>query len=184
MGASAAQRELLEAFAAMDEREKVGLAKKGRLIGAATGHPGMDLLHEALWRTLDGHRVWTRDVPLGAHLWSVMRSMANHALEAAPATRAESLDDAALEDLADPDGWGAPDRALERKQAADAMRRAIVGAREELRGDPDARGVIEGMALGLKAAESRALLRLAPAEYKLARDRALPRLRRNAGGRP
>lgn len=184
MGASSRQNELLEAFAALTPGELRGLTWRSIQLSHGLHFEGRDLLNETFLAFLDGKRSWPGDTPFAAHLWINMWSVANAARKRRVDARSDPLLEEMLEGASARGAYPAPDEALEAKQEAAQARSAFDAARRELAGDPGARAALDALARGLTASEARLTLGMAANEYKLARDRAIPRLRRHAGRAP
>lgn len=179
--------EIIDAFEAMSPLDKLKLEAHARsLIRAQKLCPiqePAELIHEALYRALDGRRRWPTHVLFKAFMVETMRSVANHDTDKmddkpgahvpfdAVVVEAQQWS-MGLSSRSAEDDYAASERRLARIAALDAADRAL-----EADGDELARHVLRGMVEELSQSELCERTNAAPNQMDAARKRAQRRLR-------
>ncbi|MGE4240686.1 hypothetical protein [Ramlibacter sp.] len=174
--AHANSAQVIAAWSGMSENDLLILRRmaKSLLDGTNYSEP-MDLMHEALIRTLDGRRNWAQGVPFSVFLGNAMRSIASAERSHRGRVRVD-FDDFVAEMDAVECAPSAEHEAIALQQVA--MTQKVVDAlRQKLAGDEAAQKVLSGIAAGLSPAEIREALNMDQHAYEAARKRISRRLK-------
>jgi DNA-directed RNA polymerase specialized sigma24 family protein len=160
------------AFGALSEDDLYRLERGARHLAAGTGFESLDLLAEAIVRTLDGVRNYPRNVGLVPYLFMVMKGISSHDRK-----KQARLDQLGNEDEADAgvvDPAEDPEKTLLKKMEDAAFQRTYDEIKAVFDGDDDALLALAGLEEGLKGAELRDSLGITQTEY----DYLLRRIRK------
>jgi hypothetical protein len=177
----ASTHDFLAAVDQLTEPERRALeAYAERLIGGTPFSSGMDLIHEAVYRTLDARRNWPKDVDLGVFLANTARSIANTMRQRADASHIP-LDDLHEQDDGSRKLRYQPTRSTEELALAVEKSRmteaAIQFAKCTLAGDDDGIHVLDGMVADLSPKEMKEAFDLDDLTFDAARQRVMCRLK-------
>lgn len=179
MGMYATTAEILEAFEKLSNDELLGLrycAK--RLIDNTAYTEPLDLLHEALARSLDGRRNWPPAIDFAVYLAMTMRSVANAERKSSRTKLSTPLEDAMeLYSESMPHSRSAEDVAISREEFNIATQVAEQ-ARASLRDDPDAQRVLSGLLSGMSPREMCESFRIDTKTFDAARHRVMRRIQK------
>lgn len=145
---------------------------QGTLFGGA-----LDLMHEALSRTLTGQRKWPLHIDFAYFLMEAMRSIAfaeRTRIANRPGRTVSFDDDTTI--FVSPGVSRQPEEQLVAAQEREFADRAFEHAQESLQSDHQALGVLKSMRDGLSPRQIRDRFDLSPDQYELARQRVMWRL--------
>ena len=183
MARIATPNEFLDAFKALDDKERAGLfaAARRHCVGNCGFQEAEDLVNELVVRVVDGKRNWDMEVPFMAFAILGFRSISGCDRRLAH----RSLPHLSLDGCADdPDlrvhFEANPHPSAEEEFAAMQRRRAAISAidfaRRSLAGDALGQQVLEGMASDMTPAEMRAEFGVGKEDLHAARGRVNARL--------
>lgn len=168
--------EIMKAYAGLDEEQMLALRiyAEQRLAECSFYTDGIDLMHEALSRALEGRRHWPLGLDFGLFMALTMKSIAGH--ERVKGRLATSLESgsatAGLSPSAEEDCIAFEELNLARK-AAERAKTALAGDEPALR-------VLSGMSAGMSPREICAAHGMDAKAFDAARHRVLRRLRLGA----
>lgn len=169
--------DFFDAFRAMPSSDYTQLKlQANRLVGGTTYTHGMDLLHEAVDRTLSGERTWPPGIPLVTFLYNAARSIA-HASRTSANVRMRKIEYQHDVDDIWPDDEKCSGEVESTEAIAIARERyrlceqAVCSVREAMANDPIGLLVLAGILSDMTPAEMRATHRLRESVIKAARQR-------------
>lgn len=171
--------EILKAYVELTPAELLLLRRIGaKLVGGTSFSEPMDLLHEAMDRSLDGRRNWPGNVPFAVFLGNAMRSIAHGERGLAqnkPGARVDFDDyEAAVDETRGADG---PEEQLIVFEEIRMRRKSADDARIALDGDEPAQKVLSGMLAGMSPREMCASFHMDSKAFDAARHRVMRRLK-------
>lgn len=175
----ATKSQIFTAFQNLAPEQLCWLRSAGDRLAQGTLFDGaLDLMHEALSRTLTGQRKWPVHIDFAYFLMETMRSIsfAERTRIANRPGRTVSFDDDTAILVVSPSDPRRPDEQLVAAQEREFADRAFDHARESLQSDHQALGVLNSMREGLSPRQIRERFDLSPDQYELARQRVMWRL--------
>lgn len=175
----ATTEQIIEAFHAQSPAEALALCRYAAwcMRGTHFSEP-LDLVHEALGRALNGKRNWSLSDSFEKFMITSMKSIVYGVRRRKENDPATSFSLEAMLDERPEEFLGA--RTMEDEQMArerfDAGRSIAQSAHDDLEGDAAAQEVLEGMLLGMTAAEMRLSFHMDDKAFDAARKRAARKL--------
>ncbi|ASL44678.1 hypothetical protein bAD24_I14430 [Burkholderia sp. AD24] len=149
-----------------------------RLLGGTGFDDPLDLLHEAIARTVDGRRKWPHGVDFFSYLAQSMRSIASsERVGAQLQLRAHQSVDWVGEAVLDHSFQSSIERQLSLRQEVAAVAVAIASARRAMENDAIANAVLDELLAGSTPEETRAAHAISEKDFDSARHRVSRRLR-------
>jgi len=148
---------------ALSEDELLKLERGARQLAGGTGYEPLELLHEAIARTLAGKRNCRKGTNFIAFLFMVMKGIVSH--DRKQRNRLEQIGDDDEMSAAESGVSGGPEEELLRKAEDAAFERLYDRVLAALDGDDDALLAIAGLEEGLKGAKLRESLGVTQAQY-------------------
>lgn len=176
MTAYATNQQILDAFTRLTDTELLALRESARQrCGGTRFSEALDLIHEALYLTLEGRRNWPLHVEFTLYLAMTMRSVSDaerkrHATRLTLRVSFEEMEETA------PHRIGSARSAEEEASAAEQSRisRAVLAqASRSLSHDAQAQAVFAGLLEGRSPADLRAELDMTVKQFDAARHRAM-----------
>lgn len=182
----ATSEQILDAYGSLsfDELLTLRLYAMRQLEATQFSEP-LDLVHEALYRSIEGTRNWPLGIRLnfGLYMCMTMRSIAHDDRKSRGGRgKTDSMDE--LTYARTDSAWGSSPSAEDAAIALEGQRiaqEAAAHARGALNGDEDAQRVLNGMLAGMSAREMCASFHLEQKTFHAARERVMRRIKQFAG---
>jgi DNA-directed RNA polymerase specialized sigma24 family protein len=177
----ASTAEILQAFQDLTPQELIGLYKYAQRHLSGIYTEPLDLVHEALHRSLDGRRNWPAGLSFAIYMIQTMKSIVNHdreRVENRPG-RMVSLDQWTGASTA-AGSWASVEDQVIALNEIELARKAAERTQQALSGDPLALKVLEGMLAGMSPREICDSHSMQPKDYDSARHRVMRKLRQSA----
>lgn len=173
--------EILQAYKDLTRQDVIALHKYAQRHLSGIFTEPLDLVHEALHRSLDGRRNWPPGVPFAVYMLQTMKSIVNHERErvANRPGRMVSIE-VGPGATALASSWPSVEEQVIAFNETQLAQKAAERARQSLAGDPVALKVLEGMLAGMSPRETCDAFGFAPKDYDAARHRVMRRLRQSA----
>lgn len=175
----ATTEEILAAYSKLDRPQLASLFNYSRkLISGTSFTEPLDLVHEALHRSLDGRRNWPVGLDFGIYMAKTMQSIVHSERKRMKNVFTQPL---SLDVLMELGGEGLPthcsaeDLAITAENLRITMK-AADAARVELADDTDALRVLSGMLAGMSPMEMRESYNLTSKSFDAARHRVMRRI--------
>lgn len=173
--------QILEAFQLLTAQELRALYLYAEVHLSAPYSEPLDLIHEALYRSLDGRRNWPTHIQFVVFMMQTIKSIVGH--------DRERIENQVSRNVSIENDW--PDRATEGSSSsveeqviafeqAELARKAAARAREQLMGDGVAQKVLDGVLAGYSPREICEHYGIDRKAYDSARHRVARRLREGA----
>ena len=179
----ASTSETLAAFKQLSDDELLALRYGANmLINDTMYSEPADLMHEALFRSLDGRRNWPTHIAFGAFMLMTMRSIVSteHKKSKKFLHTAHSFDDLAVvgSDLAN--SSPSAEETVMALQMLESAARTVDAAREALEGDIEALQILSGMLSGMTSTEMCREFKISKKTFDAARHRFMRRISKDA----
>jgi DNA-directed RNA polymerase specialized sigma24 family protein len=179
----ASTSETLSAFKQLSDDELLALryGANSLIHGTMYSEPA-DLLHEALYRSLDGRRNWPKHIAFGAFLLMTMRSIVSteHKKTKRFPHTAHSLDDIAVVGADSANSSPSAEDTVIAMQMLESAARTVDATREALEGDIEALQILSGMMSGMTSSEMCRDFKITKKAFDAARHRVMRRITKNA----
>lgn len=173
--------EILQAFQDLTPQDLKALHKFAQRHLSGIYTEPLDLVHEALHRSLDGRRNWPPGLPFAIYMLQTMKSIVNHdreRMENRPGRMVSiELGSGAA---ASASSWTSVEEQVIAFNEIELARKVADMTREALAGDAVAVKVLDGMLAGMSPRETCEHYGFAPKDYDAARHRVMRRLRQSA----
>lgn len=173
--------EILQAFQDLTPQDLRALHKFAQRHLSGIYTEPLDLVHEALHRSLEGRRNWPPGLPFAIYMLQTMKSIVNHdreRIENRPGRMVSiELGSGAA---ATASSWTSVEDQVIAFNEVELARKAADRAKQSLAGDPVALKVLEAMLAGMSPRETCDAFGFEPKDYDAARHRVMRRLRQSA----
>ena len=173
--------EILQAFQNLTPQDQLALHKFAQRHLSAIHTEPLDLVHEALHRSLEGRRNWPPGVPFAVYMLQTMKSIVNHdreRIENRPG-RMVSIDNG-TDAGALASSWPSVEEQVIAFNEIELAQKAADRAKQSLAGDAVALKVLDAMLAGMSPRETCEHFGFGPKDYDAARHRVMRRLRQSA----
>lgn len=175
--------QVLDAFAKQDDRQMLALKQAAhRYLGGTHFSDPLDLIHEALYLTLEGRRNWPLHVDFGLYLAMTMRSVADTSRRssAMKTTSAVPFDEMTEEHFQSENNTPSVEDQLIAMEQFSCAQAAADSVRSALSDDPKALRVLNGLLAGMGPKEMCLEFQISSKDFNAAHQRVMRRLR-NSG---
>lgn len=175
--------EVLDAFAKLDDRQMLALKHAaGRYLGGTHFSDPLDLIHEALYLTLEGRRNWPLHVDFGLYVAMTMRSVADTSRRssAMKTTSPVSFDELHEDQLGGDNASPSVEDQLIAMEQYSCAQTAADSVRASLSEDPKALRVLNGLLAGMGPKEMCVEFQISSKDFNAAHQRVMRRLK-NSG---
>lgn len=177
----ATTEQIVQAFQNLTPAQSLAIHKFAQRHVNANYPEPLDLVNEALCRSIEGRRNWPLSLPFSMHMVQTIRSIVSHEKKGRHGKQAAltvPIDEVSERRIAS--AWpSAEEQALVFEQV-ELARKAAERVKEALAADPQALKVLEGMLAGLSPRETCEHYGMSAGDFDAARHRVMRRLRDGA----